>query len=77
MRADRRVSVPGLLLSALALAIVSASGCDSQPQTGTTVQESEALQKGREESIKSAMERGAYGPQYAKKGAPAKAVPPE
>jgi hypothetical protein len=82
MRLIRRAPVLGGLRSALVLAVASAAGCGSQPQTGNVVQESETLKAAREGSIKSAMERGAYGAKYAKKAeapakpeAPAKAEP--
>jgi hypothetical protein len=77
MRTRHRAPVLGVFRSALALAVVSAAGCGSQPESGSVVQESEALKAGREGSIKSAMQRGAYGAKYAKKEAPAKAEPPK
>jgi len=71
----RRTPVLGAFRTALVLAAVSAAGCGSQPDTGSVVQESEQVKAAREGSIKSAMERGAYGANYAKKAAPAKPEP--
>jgi hypothetical protein len=72
----RGMRVPGAFRSAIVLAAVSAAGCGSQPDTGSVVQESEQVKAAREGSIKSAMQRGAYGPKYAQKAEPpAKAEP--
>ena len=49
-----------------------AGGCSGQPKTGTQVEESAELKAKRTSSIKSAMERGAYGTQYKAKPEPSK-----
>jgi hypothetical protein len=51
------------------LGIVLIGGCSGQPATGTHVGESAELVQKRTESIKSAMQRGAYGIRYKAKAA--------
>ena len=63
MSMNRRAVILGPL-SSLALGILAAGmvgGCSDQPKTGTTVVESPEVQAKREEGIKDAMRRGAYG----------------
>jgi hypothetical protein len=61
-----------VLLGVAALVAGAAIGCDSGPNSGKTVTESPVMQKEREDTIKDAMKRGAYGDQYKEKPAPAK-----
>lgn len=64
-----------LRLWALALGVLAigpAGGCSGQPSTGTQAVESSEVKEKREESIKDAMKRGAYGDRYKEKAAPAK-----
>jgi hypothetical protein len=63
MSMNRRTVRMGTL-SSLALGILAAGmagGCSDQPETGTKVVESPEVQKTREEGVKDAMRRGAYG----------------
>jgi hypothetical protein len=66
----RQVVVRGPLwaLALVALATGMAGGCSGQPSTGTAT-EAPQVQKQREESIKDAMKRGAYGDKYKDKAA--------
>jgi hypothetical protein len=63
-------------LSSLALVILAAGmagGCSDTPETGTNVAESPEVRKTREEGVKDAMRRGAYGGvKIQDKAAPAK-----
>lgn len=70
MRAVTRGLLATVTLAALGAA--GTAGCSGQPSTGSQVSESpEQIQK-REDSVKSAMESGAYGAQYKPKAAPRK-----
>jgi hypothetical protein len=63
MSMNRRTVILGPL-SSFALGILAAGmagGCSGQPETGTQAVESPQVQKNREESIKDAMRKGAYG----------------
>jgi len=70
MNSVRMRSLPVLGMATLLIGI--APGCDSGTETGKTVTESPVMQKEREETIKGAMKKGAYGDQYKEKPAPGK-----
>jgi hypothetical protein len=72
MRVSSRTIIPGPSW-ALALGVLVAGlggGCSDTPTAGTRAVESPEAQKNREESIKDAMRKGAYGPKYKEKSVP-------
>jgi hypothetical protein len=59
---------PSWALALVALATGLAGGCSGQPSSGTATEAPQVKQQ-REESIKDAMKRGAYGDKYKDKAA--------